>query len=346
MKFLPVIIFSIILICSGYSTYGCVPPNKPPIALFTYSPPKPRTFESILFNASASYDPEGLIASYAWNFGDGNATQVSNPIIYHSYEEPGTYNVTLTVADSAGLKNATSKEITITKPPFAAFTYSPLHPRAGQDVVFNASESRPNGGYIVGYFWDFLDNVTENTSDPIVAHVYDIFGNYSVTLTVTDSEGETAVAIRRLTVIAPPKADFFFEPLQPHVFDLITFNASNSVPNGGFLVEFRWDFGDGSEVKFGMIVQHKYAKMGEYTVSLNVTDSEGEWDTKQITVKVLPHIADLNEDGKVDIQDLHIWCRAYGSYPSHGRWNPKADINHDGKVDILDAVIIARSFYQ
>jgi len=87
-------------------------------------------------------------------------------------------------------------------------------------------------------------------------------------------------------------------------------------------------------------------KMGEYTVSLNVTDSEGEWDLKDIVLKILPHRADLNEDGKVDILDLYVLCRAYGSYVGHERWDARADINHDGKVNIWDAVIIAKSFYQ
>jgi len=345
LKALILIIVLITFTCQNYLAYGCIP-NKPPIAAFTYSPPNPRVCESIVFNASASYDPEGSITSYTWDFGDGNITKISNSLIYHHYEIPGAYNIILTVVDSGGLKNATSKEITITKPPLAAFTYSPLHPRAGQTIVFNASESKPNGGYIASYFWDFGDNVTETISDPIITHVYDAFGSYSVTLTITDSEGETATAIRRITVIAPPKANFFFEPLQPHVCDIITFNASSSVPNGGFIVEFRWNFGDGSEVEFGMIVQHKYVKMGEYTVSLNVTDSEGEWNVKEITFKVLPHRADLNEDGKVDILDLYVLCRAYGSYPEYERWNAKADINNDGKVNILDAVIIAKSFHQ
>jgi PKD repeat protein len=321
-------------------------PNKPPIASFTYLPLNPHVGDSILFNASTSYDPDGFIASYNWDFGDGNTTRVSDSIIYYHYEIPGAYNVTLTVVDSGELKNATSKEVTITKPPLAAFIYLPLRPRVGQTIVFNASESKPNGGYIVSYFWDFGDNVTETTGDPIVTHFYTAFGSYSVALTIMDSEGETAMAEARITVIAPPKADFIFEPSQPRACDVITFNALNSDPNGGFIVEFEWCFGDGSEFEFGMIVQHKYAKMGEYAVSLNVTDSEGEWNMKEITLEVLPHRADLNEDGKVDILDLHVLCSAYGSYPGHERWNAKADINHDGKVNILDAVIIARSFHQ
>ena len=344
-----VLVIAIILVTINFSpclSDVCPPTNQPPFAEFVYSPLRPHVLDSILFNASASYDPDGFITSYAWDFGDGNTTQVANPILFHSYENLGIFNVTLTVVDSRGLQNATSKEITVTKPPFAAFTFSPLRPKVGETIVLNATECKPNGGYITSYFWDFGDDVTENVSDPIVTHIYDSFGNYSVTLTISDSEGETATATQEITVIAPPEADFFFEPPSPRFCEIVTFNASLSVPNGGFIMEFKWNFGDGSEVGFGMIVQHKYAKMGEYLVSLNVTDSEGEWNVKEILLKILPHRADLNEDGKIDLLDLYVLCRAYGSYPGHERWDAKADINQDGKISLLDVVIIAKSFYQ
>ena len=348
MRILPIIIILITINFSRCLSDGCppVPSNQPPVAEFVYSPTHLHVLESVLFNASASYDPDGFIASYAWDFGDGNTTQVSNSSIFYYYETPGIFNVTLTVIDSGGLQNATSKEITVTKPPLATFVFSPFRPRIGQSIVFNASESKPNGGHIISYFWDFGDNVTENVSDPIVTHIYDIFGDYSVTLTIADSENETATATQKITVMAPPDADFFFEPLDPRVCDIVTFNASLSIPNGGSIVEFKWNFGDGSDVDFGMIVQHKYVEMGEYTVSLNVTDSEGEWDSKDMMLKILPHRADLNEDGTVDILDLYVLCRAYGSYIGHERWDAKADINNDGKVNICDAVIIAKSLHQ
>jgi hypothetical protein len=84
--------------------------------------------------------------------------------------------------------------------------------------------------------------------------------------------------------------------------------------------------------------------MGEYVVSLNVTTAEGLSDVKNVTVKILPHIADLNEDGKVDILDLAIFARAYGSTPGGDRWNPRADVDGNNIINILDGVVIARSY--
>jgi len=54
---------------------------------------------------------------------------------------------------------------------------------------------------------------------------------------------------------------------------------------------------------------------------------------------------DLNGDGKVNIQDLHIFAQAFGSYPGHPRWDPRADMNGDGKASVLDALLIAMKFH-
>jgi len=53
---------------------------------------------------------------------------------------------------------------------------------------------------------------------------------------------------------------------------------------------------------------------------------------------------DINMDGKVDMKDISIACRAFGSYPSHLRWNPIADENEDNKIDTVDIALICRNF--
>ena len=53
---------------------------------------------------------------------------------------------------------------------------------------------------------------------------------------------------------------------------------------------------------------------------------------------------DLNGDGVVDIVDIALAAKAFGSYPGHPRWNPTADVNGDGKVDLWDIVLIAKHF--
>lgn len=57
-----------------------------------------------------------------------------------------------------------------------------------------------------------------------------------------------------------------------------------------------------------------------------------------------PILCDINEDGIVNMRDTSIAARAFGSYPSHPRWNPIADINQDNTVDMKDIAPIARNF--
>lgn len=64
--------------------------------------------QTITFNASASYDPDGEIIAYNWSFGDGNSTNTTKRIIAHSYSSAGDYIVNLTVKDNKGLTHSTN----------------------------------------------------------------------------------------------------------------------------------------------------------------------------------------------------------------------------------------------
>jgi len=55
-------------------------------------------------------------------------------------------------------------------------------------------------------------------------------------------------------------------------------------------------------------------------------------------------VADVNRDGKVDIQDLGIVALAFGSYPEHPRWNRDTDVNDDGRTDLKDIALVALHF--
>lgn len=320
------------------------------IARFTYSPEDPKASQPVMFDASESYDPDGFIYSYTWNFGDGNTTLASVPEIIHRFSVPGEYTVNLTIRDescSFSLTNSTAKTIHVTPsvaPPDAAFSWTPDVPMAGELVMFDASNSTPNGGEIVSYAWDFSDGAKQVEFEPYVTHVYQAFGNYTVVLNVTDSEGESSIAIHVILVVQLPVADFSFEPTAPRVCTEVSFDASASLPKGGHITSYEWNFGDGTPVEFGIIATHRLLTAGDYNVSLQVTDSEGLMDMKTITLKILHHIADLNEDDTVNILDLAIFATSFGSSPSHETWNSKADLDGNGAVNILDGVVIARSY--
>jgi PKD repeat protein len=74
------------------------------------APENASTNSTILFDASGSYDPDGVIVSYLWDFGDGITGTGMNTA--HSYKKPGVYSVVLTVTDNNG--NTYQKTFTVT----------------------------------------------------------------------------------------------------------------------------------------------------------------------------------------------------------------------------------------
>ncbi|MGB9135066.1 MAG: PKD domain-containing protein, partial [Candidatus Bathyarchaeia archaeon] len=111
---------------SGYITHNGIsedstvlfssgqPANQPPTADFFYTPSYPISYESVTFNASGSYDPDGCIANYSWVFGDGAPIVVeSDAIAYHTYSSYGNHTVMLTVTDNDGLTADSTSPISV-----------------------------------------------------------------------------------------------------------------------------------------------------------------------------------------------------------------------------------------
>jgi len=181
--------------------------GETPVASFIYSPKDPSADESVTLNASESYDPDGYIVSYQWNFGDGTKVNETDPVTTHTYDKAGVYTVELTVSDNDGLTDTETKllvvplDITIDPltVPLAVFTYEPQHPLVNEIIVFNASESHDLDGYIVSYYWEFGDGT--NATGMMVEHSYAEAGNYLVRLTVTDDDGKFCIALKFVNVI-------------------------------------------------------------------------------------------------------------------------------------------------
>jgi len=261
-----------------------------PAAIFTYSPADPLANETITFNATDSFDPNGYITSYEWNFGDGTPiVNETDPVTTHVYTSAGYYLMNLTVTDNDNETDTESKTIAIGKP-YANFTFTPNSPIEDQTVTFNASSSTPRGGAITSYKWNFGDNTPAVIeTDPIVTHTYTTYGTYIVTLNVTDSEGMWDTESKTITVRVPvaPVAAFTFTPTTPTAGDTVTFNATTSSDSDGNIVSYRWDFGDENTTTVTTpIITHTYKASGNYTVTLNVTDNDDLTDTKTESIKV------------------------------------------------------------
>ncbi len=162
--------------------------------------------------------------------------------------------------------------------PVPSFFFSPSSPTTDTTVQFDASESKDSDGVITGYHWWFGDGDT--ASGVRTTHAYRFAGTYSVTLTVTDDRGATASLTKSLTVSAGPvpTASFTISPSPASVGQVVTFDgAPSTAPTGRTIVEYRWNFGDGSALvrTSNPVTTHTYSTAGNYTITLVVTDSLG-----------------------------------------------------------------------
>jgi len=86
-----------------------------------------------------------------------------------------------------------------------------------------------------------------------------------------------------------PIALFRYDPFQPEVDEVVSFNASQSNDPDGKIVDYEWDFGDG-DTSHRSFCQHIYSSVGKFQANLTVTDNEGDKGTKTVKIDVKePH---------------------------------------------------------
>ena len=279
----------------GVSTF------QPPIADFAFMPASPSAGDAVQFDGTLSSDFDGEIAAYAWDFdGDGEA-DASGSVAEHVFTAPGTYAVSLTVTDDADNIDTVTLSIQVggnadEEPggglPIAGFQRSPLEPIAGEPVLFNGTSSIDPNGQIVSFVWDFDNDGQTDSTAPIVDHTFSEAGTYTVSLTVTDNDGNASATAETFAVAAPPEvphepvsiqppvADFAYMPAAPSPGDPVLFNGTFSSDFDGEVVSYAWDFDGDDEIdSTDPIAEHRFTAPGTYAVSLTVTDDGGNTDT-------------------------------------------------------------------
>lgn len=247
--------------------------------------------ELVSFNAGKSFDPEGGLLKYTWDFGDGTTGEGINPT--KIYKNGGAYQVVLKVEDDSGLPcnlDTDSKVVVVTESP-VAFAGEDASVCANTVVKFDGAKSRDYDGVVNNYFWDFGDGTSGGGATP--THAYDAPGIYRVTLTITgDVRGDcdnTDSDELIVTVYDAPVADFSAPEIFP-VNSAVVFDATKSLGGGGEIISYEWDFNDDSK-ESGKIVEHTFQKFGNYFVKLNVkTNSKS--DCNQTSIQKLIVIND------------------------------------------------------
>ena len=251
-------------------------------ASFVFSPTAPAVNQDVYFDAAASRPTDG---TFTWDYGDGATGTGLTPS--HRYAQAGTYTVTLTNRSSLGQSATVSRTVTVSATSAsvsASFVFSPTAPAVNQDIYFDAAASRPVDAT---FKWDFGDG-TAVGSGVTPTHRYNLAGTYTVTLTVTNTFGQSATLSRTITVSstsAQVTASFTFSPVNPAVNQEVFFNASASRPTDA---TFSWAYGDGSAADTGVAPAHRFAQAGTYTITLTVTSPLGQSSTTSRTITVTP----------------------------------------------------------
>jgi hypothetical protein len=263
------------------------------------------------FDAKDSVDPNGNPLTYTWDFADGTApVTTKNKTVVHNFADASVLRlVVLNISDVSGLTNETRLNVTCDglKPtPVITFlnktvnaTDNSITVNQREGFVFNATDSTDDvavAGDAVGIIdyveFDFGDGNTSGRipwtqNEQNASHAYANAGSFNLTLNVTDVVGQwkNTTIVVHVNDTTVPTISFTVKNAtggtnlvenKTIVFDAtLTTDNLNNVS----LMHFSWYFGDGTwRNDTGILnVTHNYTRIGPVTVSLNVTDLNGNY---------------------------------------------------------------------
>ncbi|WP_456442762.1 PKD domain-containing protein [Caldithrix abyssi] len=273
-----------------------------PTAAFTADPTSGCAPLSVQFTDQSSGD----ITSYSWDFGDGATSTAQNP--QHTYNNPGTYTVSLTVSGPGGSDTETKVDyITVYEPITADFSGTPTSGDAPLSVSFTDQST----GTVTAWSWDFGDGATSTEQNP--THTYNTAGTYTVTLTASNScDSDTQTKVDYITVTEPagnpPVADFSGTPTSGDAPLTVSFtDLSSNNPTS-----WSWDFGDGG-TSTQQNPTYTYNTPGTYTVSLTATNAYGsDTNTKTNYITVTEASQPTMHVNQVNVTKETFWIITRG----------------------------------
>jgi PKD repeat protein len=261
------------------SPTGCVQVINPVATISTYGPIAQFSSTSTVSCAPTivNFTNQSTGAdSWVWEFGDNNASVIENPV--HIYNQPGTYDVTLVVSDSAGCSDTLARPglVHITGS-VAAFTISSVTGCSPMQVQFaDSSISAFN------WSWNFGDGTTSTQQNP--SHVYTSPGNYTVTLITEDTTGCQSVFSNPVPVevLDPPVSLFSMSDTSgcaPLTISMQNLSQGNGLTS-------HWEFGDGT-ISAALQPSHTFQLPGSYFITLITSNASGCHDTLVASVPVV-----------------------------------------------------------
>lgn len=228
--------------------------------------------ETVNFTNSSSATAQ----STTWNFGDGRFAVSTNGI--HTYTAAGTYTVRM-YQNYGNCVDSASKSIKVRPKPTAAFSADKRNfCQTPATVVFTNTAANA-----VSYQWLFGDGTTSTQQNP--THTYTAYGNYDVTLIVTNDLGCTdTLRMGRpgFPFITVQKPSVVINRLPTEGCIPYTFNFGATVSSPDPVVSYLWNLGTGV-TSTSQSPSHTYTATGTHDISLTITTASG--CTETVTVK-------------------------------------------------------------
>ncbi len=227
-----------------------------------------------------AYDLDGKIVDINWDLGDGNNSNLLDPI--HMYSSGGSYSATFSTIDDGG--NAIERIKCILIGPYPYFEVSG-DLQVGGPVHFDASGSW-DLGTIVSYNWYLGDGTYQFHAGPVIEHIFNRPGKFGVQLSVINDKGYTDYIVIEVDIpdIEPP---IVIAGPDISIWEDMTFifDGRSSHDNSAILY-LEWYFPDGTVID-GSTAEHSFSDPGTYEVVLVGTDPSGLTtnDTMMVEVK-------------------------------------------------------------
>ncbi len=316
----------------------------------------------ICIGDAVTFTNTGTSGNFFWNFNDpasggNNTSNLQDPV--HTFVSAGAHDVTLIVSIGS-CTNTFVKTITVRPAPIPMI-FTPVTDACAISFTVPFTDTISSN---VSWSWDFGDPASgaQNTStlqNP--THVYNAFGIYTITHTVTDNFGCTATAVYPSYIeIVPPTIDFT-QPDSGCVGSTFNFNATVFSPADPNITNYTWNFGDGTGPQSSgtnPFISHTFDSVAIFDVTLVVTTSTGctATLTKAAYIKIgTPPIANFSAtplsicfDENVQFTDLTptpvtgwLWTFGDGGGSTAQHPNHQYNLDTSGTTDPFNVQLIA-----
>ncbi|NNF02479.1 MAG: PKD domain-containing protein, partial [Bacteroidia bacterium] len=211
--------------------------------------------------------------AWLWDFGDGNTSNVQHPT--HVYQDPGFYDVKLTITSADGCTSTKTHRFAVNFMPLLANASAVTNDSVPPMTVNFAANSLG----ATGWLWDFGDGNTSGLENPV--HTYLVPGPYNITLTIfndtctrTYSYGSTTVSSGTMPLTTGTVDTVRYSPIEGGCSPY-TIHFNNPILN---TVNITWIFGDSTTSNVDNPI-HTYTSPGSYNLSIAYELSNGTKDT-------------------------------------------------------------------